>query len=77
MLKPDNDDPLKNRRLLAVIAVLNGVFIYPLIVAVFSRFLHISDELCGKLLTYMGISILPPIIGYLYAAHTKDKHNVS
>lgn len=72
MLKADKNDPLKNRRLLAMLAAFNGFFIFPWIIAVFSYKLHLSDVLCDKLINYMAVSVISPMIGYLYAAHKKD-----
>lgn len=77
MLKADKNDPLKNRRLLAMLAAFNGFFVFPVLIILCSYELHISDVLCEKLLNYMAVSVLAPVIGYLYAAHKKDAKDVS
>lgn len=70
-------DPLSNRRHLAMLAAFNGFFVFPTLVAWFSHEWHVSDELCKHLLNYMGVTMLAPILGYLYSAHAhqqkKDK----
>lgn len=77
MFKPDKNDPLKNCRLLAMMAAFNGFFIFPALVVIFNYKFHVSDDLCSKLLNYMAASVLAPVIGYLYAAHKKDKKDVA
>lgn len=75
MFLPEKDDPLRNRRLLAMLTAVNGFFIFPALIIFCSFQLKISDELCKHLLNYMGVSVIAPITGYLYAAHNKDKKN--
>lgn len=77
MFKPNRNDPLKNRRLLAMLAAFNGFFIFPVLVVVASYKLRISDMLCEDLLHYMAASVLAPVFGYLYAAHKKDKKDAA
>lgn len=75
MLRPDANDPLKDRRLLAMLAAFNGFFVFPLFITVISIHFKASDSLCKALLVYMGVDCLAPVLGYLYAAHKKDKDN--
>lgn len=75
MFKPSITDPLKNRRSLALIAAANGFFIFPMIIIFVNYKLHISDLLCEKLLSYMALSCMAPVLGYLYAAHKEDGKN--
>jgi hypothetical protein len=77
MLKPDKNDPLKNRRLLAMMAAFNGFFIFPILVGIGSYVLKLSDLLCEDLLHYMAVTVLAPVMGYLYAAHRKDSKDGS
>lgn len=72
MLKPDKNDPLKNRRSLALLAAFNGFFVFPILLLAASYYLKTSDQLCEELLHYMGASVLAPMMAYLYAAHKKD-----
>lgn len=72
MFKPDSDDPLKNRRLLAMLCAFNGFFIFPITIALFSYKMHVSDDLCTKLIAYMATTCLTPVIAYLYASHKQD-----
>jgi hypothetical protein len=72
MFKPTDKDPLKNRRSLALLAAFNGFFVFPVLLIASSYYLKTSDALCEDLLHYMGVSVLAPMIGYLYAAHKKD-----
>ena len=65
-------DPLSDRRSLAMLAAFNGFFVFPLLVAWFSHAWHLSDELCKHLLNYMGVTMLAPIMGFLYSAHRND-----
>ena len=66
-------DPLHNRRLLAMIAAIHGLFIFPYAIVA----LHVGEPLAGQLLTYMAGVIAAPIGGYLYAAHRKDCRDVN
>ncbi len=75
MLTPDENDPLKNRRFLAMLAAANGFFIFPLFIVFCSLYFKTSDTLCVALLKYMGVTLLAPVLGYLYAAHTQDKND--
>ncbi len=72
MFKPNKNDPLKNRRTLAILAAFHGFFIFPYVLII----LHVSDALGGSLLTYMTTLTAIPIGGYLFAAHKKDSQNV-
>jgi positive regulator of sigma E activity len=73
MFSPSKEDLLKNRRLLAMVAAANGFFVFPLFVILCSAVLKTSDVLCEHMLTYMGVSMMAPVLGYLYAAHNHDK----
>ena len=66
-------DPLADRRKLAMAAAFNGFFLYPLFIAILSFHFKVSDELCKHLLNYMGITMLAPIMGYLYSAHINQQ----
>ena len=72
MFKPCKQDPLKNRRTLAIIAFLNALAFPYVIVA-----LHVSDALGSSLLTFMTALTTVPVGGYLFAAHRKDHPHVS
>lgn len=72
MLRPDENDPLKNRRLLAMLAAFNGFFVFPVLVIFCAIHWHLSDGVCHDLLHYMGIPVLAPICAYLYSAHKQE-----
>jgi hypothetical protein len=55
MFKLERDDKLKARWLLAVIAAVNGFFVFPPFVAYCAIRWHLSDSICGDMLTYMGL----------------------
>lgn len=77
MFSPDPNDVLKNRRTLAMLAAANGFFIFPAFIILCSHYLKTSDSLCGDLIKYMGVSLMGPVLGYLYAAHNQDKKNAN
>ena len=56
-----------------MVAAFNGFFVFPAFIIFCSHVFKTSDTLCGDLLKYMGVSLMGPVFGYLYAAHNQDK----
>jgi predicted membrane-bound dolichyl-phosphate-mannose-protein mannosyltransferase len=75
MFRLDQDDPLRNRRLLAMLAAFWGFFVFPVLLILANRYLKTTDGLCSDMLKYMAASVLAPIVGYLYSAHKKEGRN--
>ena len=69
MIKPDENDPLKVRRVIALMAAFNGLFIIPVAVPVLAIVFHLSDSVCGDVLSYMTKITIGGVLPWLYGVH--------
>ena len=69
MIKPNPDDPLKIRRILALFIVLYAFLILPLFLILCQVLWQADTDLLKSILLYMGTLACGPIGAYLYAAH--------
>lgn len=69
MLKPDPNDPMKVRRLLAFWISVYAFLVLPNLIVAYQVLAGADIGLLQAILTYVGILAGGPIGAYLYAAH--------
>ena len=70
---PDDNDPLKVRRNLALLTVLYSFIIIPAALILLTLRFGLPDTLAGNILTYFGVLTAGPMGAYGLACHTADK----
>lgn len=73
MLKPDPDDPLKLRRIMALGAAFNGFFIVVPLAIFANVHWRASADLCESILHYAEAIMTGLIAPYLYSAHKQEQ----
>lgn len=73
MLKPDPDDPLKLRRIMALGAAFNGFYGVVPMVAWLNIKCHMSVDLCESILHYAEVIMTGLIAPYLYGIHKQGQ----
>lgn len=69
MIKPDCNDPIKVRRMLAFWISFYSFLILPNLLVIYHAFWGTEIELLKSILAYIGVLAAGPIGAYLYAAH--------
>jgi hypothetical protein len=75
MIKPDENDPLKVRRFLALWAGVYALLIWPNLLVLYFHIFGTPESLIDKMLLYIGTLASGPIGAYIWAAHKMDKAN--
>lgn len=71
--KPDPDDPLKVRRIMAFAVVFQAVFFFIPLLAYMVVFYGLHDSIALALIGLQGAIVGGPCGAYLWAANKKDK----
>jgi hypothetical protein len=65
---PDDNDPLKVRRVLAFATAIYALVIWPNLLVVYNLAFGLPESIVDKLLVYIGTLAVGPIGAYLWAA---------
>ncbi len=73
MLKPNPDDPLRVRRILALGAAFNGFYGIVPLVAWLNLSLHMNADLCESILHYTLALMTGLVAPYIYGVHRQGE----